>query len=134
MTLGGVNGPLLVLGEARGGVISGVTWELTGKARQLADEVNREVVLLLMSGGLDNDPASTGYRGADRVIDVRHPSLALFNQEIQARVLLEVLKRERPSMVLAPATSSGRTVMPIAAAGAKTGLTADCTGLEIEKE
>jgi len=134
MTFGSANGPLLILGEVRGGVISGVTWELTGKARQLADEVDREVVLLLMSNGFKNDPAGDGYRGADRVIDVRHPSLDLFNQEVQAKVLLEVLRNEQPSMVLAPATSSGRTVMPIAAAGAKTGLTADCTWLEIEAE
>ncbi len=123
-----------VVGEVRRGRLSPLCRELAGKARQLADSVEGEVTVILLSDRLTEDPNTLFTSGADRVMVVEHPSLALYNQEIETNVLAFILKNENPAVVLAGATTSGRTTLPALAARLETGLTADCTGLEMEKE
>ena len=123
-----------VVGEVRGGRLSPLCRELAGKSRQLADSVGGEVTVILLSDRLAENPKTLFSSGADRVMVVEHPSLALYNQEIETNVLAFLLKKENPAVVLAGATTSGRTTLPALAARLETGLTADCTGLEMEKE
>ncbi|MBL3539908.1 electron transfer flavoprotein subunit alpha/FixB family protein [Aminivibrio sp.] len=123
-----------VLGEVRDGHIHSVTFELTGKAGDLADTCGGTVTTVLLSGGLADDPEALLRGGADRVMTVEHPSLSMFNQEAEVKVLAHLLRQEAPDVVLAPATTSGRTTMPALAAELETGLTADCTGLEMDRE
>lgn len=123
-----------VLGEVRDGRIHSVTRELTGKARELADSVGGQVTAALLSGGLADAPEDLFRYGADRVLSVEHPSMTLYNQEIETNVLAHVLREELPDVVLAGATTSGRTTLPALAAKLETGLTADCTGLEMDLE
>ena len=123
-----------VVGEVRGGRLSPLCRELAGKSRQLADSVGGEVTVILLSDRLAEDPKTLFSSGADRVMVVEHPSLALYNQEIETNVLAFLLKKENPAVVLAGATTSGRTTLPALAARLETGLTADCTGLEMEPE
>lgn len=123
---------ILVLGEVRSGILHGATLELTSKASELAEKLKTDVSTLLMYDVLNVDPAViTGY-GADRVLCVRDSRLALFDQEVQTRILCSVINDLNPEIVLAPATTSGRTIMPAAAAKLHAGLTADCTGLDID--
>lgn len=123
-----------VLGEVREGHIHSVTFELTGKARELADTCGGMVTAVLLSGGLAEDPEALLRSGADRVMTVEHPILSMYNQEAEVKVLAHILRHEAPDVVLAPATTSGRTTMPALAAELETGLTADCTGLEMDRE
>ena len=123
-----------VLGEVRDGRIHSVTRELTGKARELADSIGGRVTTVLLSGGLSDSPDSLFRYGADRVLSVEHPSMTLYNQEIETNVLAHILREEQPEVVLAGATTSGRTTLPALAAKLETGLTADCTGLEMDPE
>jgi len=123
-----------VLGEVRDGRIHSVTRELTGKARELADSVGGRVTTVLLSGGLADSPEDLFRYGADRVLSVEHPSMTLYNQEIETNILAHVLREELPEVVLAGATTSGRTTLPALAAKLETGLTADCTGLEMDLE
>jgi len=123
-----------VLGEVRDGRIHSVTRELTGKARELADSVGGRVTTVLLSGGLSDSPDSLFRYGADRVLSVEHPSMTLYNQEVETNVLAHILREEQPEVVLAGATTSGRTTLPALAAKLETGLTADCTGLEMDPE
>ena len=123
-----------VLGEVRDGRIHSVTRELTGKARELADSVGGRVTTVLLSGGLADSPVDLFRYGADRVLSVEHPSMTLYNQEVETNVLAHILREEQPEVVLAGATTSGRTTLPALAAKLETGLTADCTGLEMDPE
>lgn len=127
-------GGVMVCGEVRRGRIHPVTMELAGKARELADEKGTQVSCLLFFHELLDDPADLFCYGVDRVLAVRHESLKYFNQEIAAKLLTHIVGIYLPEIVLAPATTSGRTYLPAAAAMLHTGLTADCTGLDIEEE
>jgi len=126
------SGDILVLGEVRSGRLHRVTLELTSKARSLADVLGGEVSTLLMYDRIDRDPRTIVHYGADRVTCVRDERLRLFDQEVQSTILSFVIGSTGPGIVLAPATTSGRTIMPAVAAMVGTGLTADCTGLQIE--
>ena len=105
-----------VLGEVRDGHIHSVTFELTGKARDLADTCGGMVTTVLLSGGLADAPEVLLRSGADRLMTVEHPVLSMYNQEAEVKVLAHILRQERPDVVLAPATTSGRTTLPALAA------------------
>lgn len=121
-----------VLGEVRHGRIHSVSCELAGKARELADSVGGTVSVVLFCDELRDDPETLVKRGADRVLIVQHPTFALYDQEAEIRSLAHLARRYEPEVLLAPATTSGRTTLPAVAALLETGLTADCTGLEME--
>lgn len=125
---------VLVTGEVRAGRIQPSTRELTAKARSLADADGSRVTTLLMFDDIESDPKECIAYGADTVICACGPDFRLFNQEVQYRTVVHMIEKIRPAIVLAPATTSGRTIMPAAAAVAGTGLTADCTGLEIDPD
>jgi len=125
---------ILVYGETRSGKIHSVTYELTGKARELADVRKCEVSVLLLGGCFLDNPADLHRFGADRILVIEDPSLSTYNQDIATKVLKEIILAENPEIFLAPATTAGRTVLPSVAALVHTGLTADCTGLEIDPE
>jgi len=125
---------VLVCGEVRTGRIHPVTMELTGKARELADKKHAGVTCLLFCKELADDPEMLFGYGADRVLLIRHDKLEHFNQDIAAKLLCFAIKKYIPEIVLAPATTSGRTFLPAVAAMVHTGLTADCTGLDIDPE
>lgn len=123
-----------VIGEVRGGHIHSATYELTGKARELAGTVKGSVTAVLLCGRLTDTPQAVIESGADRVLVVEHPALTLYNQEAETKVLAHILEKEEPEVVLAGATTSGRTTLPALAAMLGTGLTADCTGLAVDPE
>ncbi len=106
------SGDILVLGEVRSGRLHRVTLELTSKARSLADVLGGEVSTLLMYDRIDRDPRTIVHYGADRVTCVRDERLRLFDQEVQSTILSFVIGSTGPGIVLAPATTSGRTIMP----------------------
>lgn len=124
----------LVLGEIRSGCLHSATLELTSKARLLADNLGIEVSTLLMYSEIDTEPETLVHYGADRVLCVRDDRLSLFDQEVHSKILCRIIEEIDPEIVLAPATTSGRTVMPAVAAMLGTGLTADCTELEIDPD
>jgi electron transfer flavoprotein alpha subunit len=123
---------VLVCGEVRDQSIHSVTMELVGKARELADKKGFDVSCLLFCGELKDRPESLFGYGADRVLLVKHEKLRYFNQDIAAKLLSHIICKYLPEIVIAPATTSGRTYLPAAAAMVGTGLTADCTGLDID--
>ncbi len=127
-------GSVFVIAEIRGHHIHSVTFELLGKARELADGRHGAVTALVLFERLEEPLENLLSSGADRILAVRHPALRQFDQAVYTKVLAELIERERPEIVLAGATSSGRTYMPALAAKVRTGLTADCTGLEIDAD
>jgi electron transfer flavoprotein alpha subunit len=120
-----------VFAEQRRGKVASVGFELLGAGRRLADQLGVELAAVLL--GADGSQAQELIRwGADKVYHCDDPSLASFNDEPYARVLSSLVAEHKPEIVLAGATPIGRSFIPRVAARLKTGLTADCTSLEID--
>ncbi len=124
---------LLVVGEVRRRTVHPVTFELAGKARELEGGRGGEVVVLLVGSGV-NAPEEVLFYGAHRVILVDDLRCDQFDQELWSQMVRWAVTAEAPEIVLAPATTAGRSVLPAVAARLGTGLTADCTELHRDPE
>lgn len=122
---------LMVLAEVREGIIHPLTYELLAWGRSLADQLGSSLDCLVLGAG--GDVEELIHRGADRVLAVESvKTRRLYNS--MAGLLVRAIREEKPVVVIAPATTCGRTLMPVAAARLSTGLTADCTGLAIDQQ
>ncbi len=121
-----------VFAEQRDRKIASVAYELLGAGRRLADELNTELAAVLF--GADEDAARELISwGADKVYHCSDQIFEKFNDEPYAQMLTVLIKDYKPGIVLAGATPLGRSFIPRVAARLKTGLTADCTALEIDE-
>jgi len=124
-----------ILAEQFAGRVLPVSFELLRRGRELADK--RGAQLSAMVFGHDIDAAGLQElvdRGADRVVATEAPQLEHFLVQPYAACMLTLLDEYRPEIVIAAATTTGRTLMPYVAAKAYVGLTADCTVLDIDPE
>lgn len=125
---------VFVFAEQRGGVVQNVAFELIGKATELAKEVNEQVTAVLCGyqiGGLAQELIAAG---ADRVLVVDHEYLKDYTTEPYAQAVCHILDTQKPEIVLIGATTIGRDLGPRLSARMRTGLTADCTALEVDKD
>jgi electron transfer flavoprotein alpha subunit len=123
-----------VVAECRSGVFAPVTLELLAKSRGLADELSTDVTAVFMGHEIESRAQKLIFHGADRVLVVDHPELATFIDEVYGNILADLARKERPEIILAGATAAGRSYVPRVATILNTGLTADCTGLDIRTE
>ncbi|KKM71304.1 hypothetical protein LCGC14_1431960 [marine sediment metagenome] len=122
------------LAETDGGRLARVSFELLARGRVLADKRSAELTAVVMGCGVaEGDLAELIHRGADGVLLVEAPELEHFLVEPQAACLGGLIAKHKPEIVIAAATTSGRTLMPYVAVKVRAGLTADCTGLDIEE-
>lgn len=120
--------------EQREGVIQPVAFELLGKARELADQLSQNVVAILAGYGIaEKAPELIAY-GADSVLCIDAPELVYYITEPYAQAVTRVVEERKPSILLIGATTIGRDLGPRLSARLETGLTADCTGLDISEE
>ena len=119
--------------EQRDGELQSVAIELLGVARELADKVNEKVVALLLGDGVSAKANDLVAYGADEVRVVDHANLKHFVTEYYAQAVTQVVKANDPNVVLFGATSIGRDLAPRLSARLHTGLTADCTKLEMDE-
>ena len=117
--------------EQREGVIQNVGLELLGKARELADALNEKVYAMLLGHDLTTQAQECIAYGADTVLRVDAPELATYVTEPYAQAIYQIIRDNKPSIVLIGATTIGRDLGPRLSARVETGLTADCTSLEI---
>ena len=123
-----------VLAEQSSGQIEPVAFEMCRWGRGLADNLGAELSAVVLGDKLaDDELAALIRRGADRVYCIEHRALRWFLPEPFQRVLVDLIKRDQPEILLAAATTVGRTVMPYVSAVLEVGLTADCTELSIEE-
>ena len=120
--------------EQREGVIQNVGLELLGKARELADALNEKVYAMLLGHDLTTQAQECIAYGADTVLRVDAPELATYVTEPYAQAIYQIIRDNKPSIVLIGATTIGRDLGPRLSARVETGWTADCTGLEISEE
>lgn len=124
---------VMILAEQKNGRIHPVTYELLNGGRRLAEALEAELVSAVI-GARPEDLQELIYRGADRVYAVNSGEIPFFLAGPVARALTRLIREVNPALVVAAATTSGRTVMPLAAAWLETGLTADCTELTIDPD
>lgn len=125
---------IYVVAEQRDGNIAKVTMELLGEATKLAGELGEKVYAVLMGDQIKDKAQSLIEAGADGVVVVEDPMLAEYVTEPYAKALTAVIKNYDPNIVLFGATSIGRDLAPRVAARVHTGLTADCTRLDVNMD
>jgi electron transfer flavoprotein alpha subunit len=130
--IGGYKG-VWIFAEQRGGKVSSVAYELLGIGRKLADDRGSDLSAVLF-GSSDTEAKELVRWGADKVYHSKDQIFDDFNDEPYAQLLASLITEHRPEIVLAGATPIGRSFVPRVAARLRTGLTADCTSLSIDKE
>ena len=111
--------------------ISGIAFELLGKGKELAKDLDTDVTAVLIGSGVKGLADQLAEYGADKVIVVDDPELKDYRTEPYAHALASVINKYKPDIMLVGATAIGRDLGPTVSARVATGLTADCTVLEI---
>jgi len=123
---------VMVFAEQRRDELEGAAFELVGKGRELADKLGVDIYALLLGKDIKGKPEKLIAHGADKVIVLSDDSLFNFLPEPYTNILIEMIKKYKPSIFLAPSTTQGRALLSRAAGKIYTGLTADCTGLDVD--
>ncbi len=127
-----MNHGVWVLGEERDGAIHPVSYEMLAWGRSLADSLGERLTCVILGAQARNGAEELVRRGADTVRVVTHPELAVFRVDPFSRIISRLIREHKPEILLASGTTMGRTLMPVLAAKLHLGLTADCTGLEVD--
>jgi electron transfer flavoprotein alpha subunit len=120
-----------VFAEQREGKIQNVAFELLGKARDLANSLNEKVYAILLGNNIKDKANELIAYGADGVVCVDSPELEEYTTEPYAQAIKHIIDVKKPSIILLGATYIGRDLGPRVSARVGTGLTADCTALDI---
>ncbi len=123
-----------VFAEQREGELQPVGLELLGEGRRLADTLGEELDAVLFGRDMERAAKQLIAYGADKVYLVSEERLHHYQCGLYTKVLTDLIKEQKPEIVLFGATTLGRSLAPRAAARLGTGLTADCTELEIDEE
>lgn len=124
---------ILIIAEYSDDKIIPVIFELITKARALSDKIKANLSVFIMGSNLKNLDEMGEY-GADRIYYADEPVLENFDDTIYANVATDIIRSINPEIVLAPATTKGRSFIPRVATYLETGLTADCIDLDIREE
>ena len=125
---------ILVFAEQWNGKVHPVSYELLGKGRELADQLGEKLFAVIIGNELSDAVKELTMRGADKIFVFDYPELKVFRDDPYSAILEDLVIDEKPSIFLIGATSIGRSLGPKVAACLETGLTADCTGLDIDPE
>lgn len=125
---------VMVFVEQRSGEIQNVSLELLGKGRELADKINNKLSAVLLGHNIEKLSEELIQYGADEVVYVEDKNLDVYLTGTYTKALTEVINKKNPEIVLVGATTIGRDLAPRVSATIGTGLTADCTSLEIDEE
>ena len=120
-----------IFAEQVDGRLSGIAFELLGKANQLAMDLDTDVTAVLIGSGIKDLADQLAEYGADKVIVIDDPELKDYRTEPYAHALASAINEYKPEIMLVGATPIGRDLGPRVSARVKTGLTADCTSLDI---
>ena len=109
-----------------------VTFELLGKARELADKINHPVFALFIGNNIEEEAKKLWDFGAEEVFVYDYPELEHFRVDLYSLCLEDYILKQKPSTILVGGTTIGRSLAPRVAARVHTGLTADCTKLDMQ--
>ncbi|MCE5321912.1 electron transfer flavoprotein subunit alpha [bacterium] len=123
-----------VFGEQRDGKVAPVVFELINVGRTLADDRNTELAVVILGNNISEAVEELASYPVDKVYVCEAPELENYDAECYCRVLTDITRELKPEIFLAGATTTGRSFMSGVAINLYTGLTADCTGLEIGED
>jgi len=121
-----------VFAEQKKGVVQSISFELLGKGRELADKLGVNLCAVLLGDNVEDKSQELASRGADKVYLVDSPKLKSYQDDPYTKVLTQLISKYKPEIVLCGATTIGRSLISRVAVRLRAGLTADCTGLDID--
>lgn len=125
---------VFVFAEQRDGKLVNCGLELIGEGKKLAKDLDTDVTAMLIGDGVEGLAKELIAYGADRVLVAQSPLLKDYTTEGYTKAIEQMIQAKKPEIILIGATNIGRDLGPRLAARINTGLTADCTKLEIDKE
>jgi electron transfer flavoprotein alpha subunit len=128
------HGPVWVIAEQIECRILNVSFQLIGKARQLAQKLGTNVEVLLLGNQIDSRFAQLFAAGADRVYLGNHTDLAYYEPEIFSEIIVELSRKHQPDIILIGSSHMGRELAPLVAARLETGLTAHCIDVSLDDD
>ncbi len=120
--------------EQKKGVIQTISFELLGEGKKLANKLGGKLCAVLLGDGVGSKVDDLAWRGADKVYLVEAPQLKNYQDDSYTKVLVELVKEYKPEVILCGATVIGRSLISRVAITTDAGLTADCTGLDIDEK
>jgi len=123
-----------VFAEQREGKLLNVSIELIGEGRKIADELDTELTAILLGKDVEDLAKQLIKYGADNVLYGESELLQIYTTDGYTKVICDLIKERKPEIMLIGATNIGRDLGPRISARIHTGLTADCTRLEVDKE
>ncbi|MBD3379499.1 MAG: 4Fe-4S dicluster domain-containing protein [Candidatus Omnitrophica bacterium] len=123
-----------VFAEQKKGSVQSIAYELLGKGRELADKLGVDLCAVLLGDNVKAQTEELIHRGADKVYLVESPKLKAYQDDPYTKVLTELIRKHKPEIVLCGATVIGRSLISRVAVTLRAGLTADCTGLDIDEK
>lgn len=121
--------------EQRDGEIMSISHQLLSEGRKLADDLGANLCGVLLGCGIPEDAAKQlGGYGADIVYNIDHEKLKVYTTDAYTKAICDIVEEKKPEIVLFGATNIGRDLAPRCAARLHTGLTADCTHLDVDVE
>ncbi|MBZ9606501.1 electron transfer flavoprotein subunit alpha/FixB family protein [Clostridium estertheticum] len=123
-----------VFAEQRDGELQKISFELLGKGREIADKLGEELTAVLLGDKTDDMVKELVAYGADKVIVASHPLLGHFTTDAYTKVICDLANERKPEIIFVGASYLGRDLGPRVSARLSTGLTADCTSLDIDIE
>lgn len=127
-------GPVWVFAEQVEGRVLDVSLELIGKAQKFADSLKVSLEVILLGAEIENQIARLIAAGADRVFVGNDARLRLYQPELYSGVIVDLAQERMPEIFLLGSTPVGRELAPLVAGRLKTGLSAHCADLELDKE
>lgn len=119
--------------EQKKGKVQSISYELLGKASELAGKLNTQVSAVLIGHDLADQLDEIFWHGADNIHLVEAPEIANFQDEPYTNILVKLIEKYKPEIMLCGASAIGRSLISRVAIKIKAGLTADCTGLDIDE-
>jgi len=120
--------------EQKKGVIQSISYELLGEGRKLADKLGVKLCAVLLGHGMEDAAEKLGERGADKVYLADHPALKAYQDDPYTAVMVRLVEEFKPEIILCGASTIGRSLISRVAIKTNAGLTADCTGLDIDEK
>lgn len=125
---------IMIFAEQRHGKISPVVYELIGKGAELAEKLGEPLKAVLLGNEMRDEAEELIRYGVEEVYLYQNPKLEVFKDDPYNQIISNLVQEVKPSIVLMGATSIGRSLAPRISAILRTGLTADCTGLDIDED
>jgi len=120
--------------EQKKNVIQSVSFELLGEGKKLSKKLGSKLCAVILGHNLDKQVEELAARGADKVYVVDAPELKSYLDDPYTKVLVELIQEYKPEVILCGATTIGRSLISRVAITIDAGLTADCTGLDIDEK